>query len=664
MVSANPHCADRIIEFADGDRTKAGFVLQDTGKLSVIDINGRQRKLNVRALLCIHAASNRADFTAAWEAIDRRIEALREEIDTDLLWETVEPELASPCALDALCEQYFGESGAEHQSAMLRALAAAPARFRIKGRTVTIRSRAEAEAEARAAEAREQREELRRRAIATLKPLLRRKVADATDVAVESSDVADTVYDFLVRDADNDAAGWLTAVDPARSPRETAWDILDRIGRLPDDADPFLMVAGINPGFSERVESTCAALPSFAGEPGRDPFEGSDAFSIDDEDTEEIDDAITCERLGDTLRIGVHIADVAAFTAKGDLLDRTAAARTCTVYLPHRRVTMFPARLATNLASLCRGRLRPTTSVVADFDAEGALLRWRLCRGQLVVRRRLTYDQADAMLTGDPPDDPLAPTLQAVGRIAERLAAARAAAGAITISRPELKIRVDGDRVDVKVVSGESPSRRMVAEMMILVNRLTAEYAEEHDLPMIYRAQDPPDQPIALPPAYEPVAADRAFRQLRRSRLSLHPQPHAGLGLARYTQASSPIRRYADLVIQRQLHAHLEGRPLPYVREELMAVLSAAQAAEGDIRGLERRATRHYMIRHFAGRPPTESYAAVVISQQPEGVQVELDRLGVRGALATAARIPVGTAITVSTETADPERGILSFREA
>src|SRR5206468_9852596 len=124
-----------------------------------------------------------------------------------------------------------------------------------------------------------------------------------------------------------------------------------------------------------------------------------------------------------------------------------------------------------------------------------------------------------------------------------------------------------------------------VSEMMILANGLTADLAAVNNLPLIFRTQEPREAlAVEETPAIEALAFERLRKTFKRSRLSLTPGLHSGLGLSAYTQASSPIRRYADLVTQRQFTAMLTGVPVPYGREELLQILATAETAEQEIR--------------------------------------------------------------------------------
>src|SRR5262249_34307510 len=155
--------------------------------------------------------------------------------------------------------------------------------------------------------------------------------------------------------------------------------------------------------------------------------------------------------------------------------------------------------------------------------------------------------------------------------LALHLQEARTARGAITMRRPELKVRVEQGRIRIKKLDPNSASRVLVSEMMILANGLSADFASVNSLPVIFRTQEP-REPLGTEntPVIEALAFERLRRTFKRSRLSLTPGLHSGLGLTAYTQASSPIRRYADLITQRQFTALMAGKAIQYSREELL----------------------------------------------------------------------------------------------
>src|SRR5262249_23887243 len=242
------------------------------------------------------------------------------------------------------------------------------------------------------------------------------------------------------------------------------------------------------------------------------------------------------------------------------------------------------------------------------FDGQGNRLGYRIVLTTVNVQKRFSYDEADRSLeAGDK-------SLQTAHSIAKQLHDARAARGAITFRRPELKIRVSDGEIEIKKIDPNSPSRFIVSEMMILANGLSADFASVNALPVIYRTQEPREAlAIEVAPAVEALAFERLRKTFKRSRLSLTPGLHSGLGLTAYTQASSPIRRYADLVTQRQFTAMLGGAAVPYSREELLQILAGAEAAEQEIRSLEERSTNYWLLEYLSRYKRDQALTAIVL---------------------------------------------------
>jgi len=250
--------------------------------------------------------------------------------------------------------------------------------------------------------------------------------------------------------------------------------------------------------------------------------------------------------------------------------------------------------------------------------------------------------------------------LQTLHQIARQLQDARAARGAITFRRPELKIRVTGDEIDVKKINPNSPSRFIVSEMMILANGLSADFASVNALPVIYRTQEPREAvAVEDAPAVEALAFERLRKTFKRSRLSLTPALHSGLGLSAYTQASSPIRRYADLVTQRQFTAMLSGAAVPYGREELLQILVTAETAEQEIRAIEDRSTNYWLLEYLSRYKREEPLAAVVLDAKGG---IELQDFYLRGKVTSANKVKPGDAVSVRIESIEPSKGDIRFR--
>lgn len=645
----------------DGAPMLALVTTHGNTKLQLVDARGRQHKSHTRYLLT--AFSRTASIANVQEVIEplyRQIAERRREVDTAFLWECL-AETPDDYEIDQLAEIFFDESEPDQQVALFEELRADNMRFKIKGQTIQVRDRQVVEEQLLARQRQEEKEAWERQAMAWLQTLM--GADEAMGVPDEMEPLVHLIEDFLLRRQDNEAVKWLEELDNDTPPRELAFELLVLLDRIPDDADPLLVIAGIDPSFSAEVKAAAKALQPFQPGPDREDFTHLEPFSVDDEDTREIDDALTVEELEDgNFRVGIHIADVAHFVTKDDALDREAVRRCATVYLPTGAVTMFPDRVACDLASLNQGELRPCMTCLATFSPAGELLETRFTRGTVRVAHRLTYDEADAHLSD--PDSSVGWQLTSLVPITDALREQRHQAGAITIVKPEVKVFVDSidDDIEIKTIDPQSPSRQIIAELMILSNSQAGEFAVRHDLPVIFRGQPAPSEKIVPPTTYDPVLTNQLFRQLRRSRTSTHPQRHSGLGLDAYTQSTSPLRRFTDLITQRQIASHLAGEEAPYDDTELLSIIGIAGDVEQDNRGIERQATRFYVMSYLDMHCRDTPLGATVLNTIPGGALVELDDYLVRGRLNTNSPPSAGTHLNVVLLNVDARRGRMSLR--
>lgn len=658
----------QVVEFLDEETPRLGLVLKvGRERWHLLDERGRENSVSPMRVYLVHELKpvSREDFLPLLEALRAQIEARRREIELELLWESLRGK-EREYTLPELAEHYFGTISAIAQSAMLRALWEDRFYFRRRGVHFIPRSSEDLQRLRHQEAQRRQRAEFKARVLGWLRQVLASE--EPVEVSEEWVSVVDQVESFLRRRQMPEVARWLAEVDENRAPREIAYDVLVKTGRLDATADPFLILAGLDTSFRAGVLEAAERLVPFAGDSDREDFTRAWTVSIDDEETEEIDDALSVEPHPGGWRLGIHIADVAHYVRKGDALDEEAARRGVTAYLPTERVLMFPERLSCNLASLREGELRPTLSLLLQTDAEGNIREATLVPGMIRVTRRLSYDEADRLLAEDSGEE--GERLRHLLRWVQRWAAERFRRGALWLRRPEVKVRVRDGLIRVKRIDPGSPARFLVSELMILMNHLAAEQAVRRGIPIIFRTQDPPAWPLSeelreqLRTTYDPLRLEQVIRGLQRSRLSLSPQPHAGLGVSAYTQWTSPIRRFADLVVQRQIRSALLGEPYPYEREELLEVLAAAEAVERDVRALEQRAQRYWLLQYIRQLPEETEFEAVVLRRAREGYDVELSEWLLRGKMRAHQEWEPGACLRVRREESDPQTGLLWVRPA
>ncbi|HEX4998831.1 MAG TPA: RNB domain-containing ribonuclease, partial [Terriglobia bacterium] len=462
----------------------------------------------------------------------------------------------------------------------------------------------------------------------------------------------DRIHSWLLGRGEVEAGAVLERAAGPMKARDTAYEILVRTGRIASEADRFLVTAGIEARFPPTVAEAAERVAPFAGSARRMDYRGERAITIDDDDTTEVDDALTVRESGGELIVGVHIANVAAYVEKNDLLDVEAARRLSTIYLPASTVRMFPDRVSTDLASLMAGAARPAFTIEARFDSALNRIGFRAALSEIQVHERLSYDEADRRLAEGEP------ALSALARLAARLRADRAAVGAVVLRRPELKITVSNDAIHVKRIDPNSASRLLVTEMMIMANALAADLAVASAAPIIFRTQERRELPPGDAPENEVLAFERLRKTFKRSRLSLSPGPHSGLGLTAYTQMSSPIRRFTDLVTQRQISALIEGQPFPYDRDDLVRFLGAAETAEQEIRALEERASHYWLLEYLRRESMNQALSATVLDS---GGAIELNDYYLR-AKVSGGPFRAGETLQVAIESIDPGAQEVRFK--
>ena len=322
--------------------------------------------------------------------------------------------------------------------------------------------------------------------------------------------------------------------------------------------------------------------------------------TIDDESTTEIDDGLSVEYLADgTAKIWVHIADPTRIVNPGDELDLEARRRSTSLYLPTGMVSMFPPELATGPMSLVQGQVCSALSFGVILDESGDIQEYEIHSSLIKPTYRLTYDDVDEMLQLGVQNEPEIADLAKSSYLRRSW---RKSEGAIQIKMPESVIKVnDNEEVTIELIDS-SPSRQLVAEMMILTGQIAGKYGSEHSLPLPYRGQPQPELPpeeelLKLPAGPTRFCAIRSC--MPRSEMSMSPIRHASLGLDSYVQVTSPIRRYTDLLSHFQIKAHLRGEELPFSREELQEIVYSVGSSSYEATLVERQTNRYWGLEYL-----------------------------------------------------------------
>jgi ribonuclease R len=400
---------------------------------------------------------------------------------------------------------------------------------------------------------------------------------------------------------------------------------------------------------------------------GREDLRGEFIVTVDPDDARDFDDAIHVERIGSGWRLGVHIADVAAYVEPDSALDREARRRGNSVYLPDRVIPMLPERLSNGVCSLNPGVDRLTHSVFIHFDKHGNAKSARFARSVIRSAHRLTYKQAYAILTAAPGDQ-LGERLHLAWELAALLRRKRFEHGALDLDFPEVKVWVNNEGRPVKLERVENDkSHQLIEEFMLAANEAVARELKKRAIPTIYRIHENPD-PEKLAEYREFVlgfnyrvgdVTHRAelqrllaaicgkpeeqalkvalLKSLKRARYSPQPLGHYGLAKANYLHFTSPIRRYADLVVHRALGRDPAGarrRPArsasaPY-HPDMAEIASIAEhisitertAADAEVDAIQMKKLEFFQ-RQLDARNP-QIFRATIIDVRNYGLMVEL----------------------------------------
>lgn len=453
---------------------------------------------------------------------------------------------------------------------------------------------------------------------------------------------------------------------PLSAPAHAAFDLLVRLGQLAPDANLAPLKAGVQLVFSAEALAEAERLVAHPPTPTSKDLTHLPAIAIDDPDTTEVDDAVAWDP-NDPDRLQVMIADAAAWVAPGSLLDKVAFERVSTLYLPEGKVPMLPPAIAEDAASLVQDAVRGALVFSFRIDPDGRVRDLDVVRAKVRVAHTLTYDVADQLIT-QPDGSTLATTLSAVDKLIARHRDGRHARGAITFQRPEVYyVREADGTVRPKIGDPLGPARQLVSELMVATCAAAAEFCVDRAIPCLYRTQAPPDEPapVADPKTGridDPTRQYELLRRLKPSALTTTASSHFTLAVSAYTQLTSPIRRYADLVMHQQLVSFLRsGRPA-YSAKNLEAMIFEIGRRAGLVKRVESESRRFFALRWLT-QNPGQTLDARVLREVGKKTLVEIEKLNLQELVHLRKRRHAGDQLRLLVVSADARKDSLEVRE-
>ncbi|MFA5111155.1 MAG: RNB domain-containing ribonuclease, partial [Desulfobaccales bacterium] len=570
-----------IVEFFEEKRIICGLILELKGeRLHVLAQTNREMTVAGKRILHVGprlpvASLSRREMVSRLEDTAKEREALKGSIDLEELWELLAAEDQAVTVAE-MADLWFGQTSPDQVAATGRCLR--EDRFLFKQKDGLVIPNAPEVVQ----QLKEQhfRELARRQELEDIAAWLqavwegRHATAGSWQAAV-----VEVLRQMAVKGAEApDYPQGKAYLDAARlHPGEAPFRLLVRLGVFQEDEDLDLHRLEIPLEFSPEALGLARRLTQDAPP---DPYAARrrdlthlDLMTIDGERTRDFDDALSLEEVPEGWRLGIHIADVSAHVQPHTPLDLEAQERGTSIYLPERRLPMLPEDISEDTVSLLAHRERLGLSFLVTLTPDAEVKDWEIVPSLIKVARRLTYHEVDALLAQDR-------HLISLARLTQRLKERRLAEGGYELKLPEVWVTftAQGD-IQVIVEDQETASRQLVAEAMVLANSLASRFLVDQGVAALYRSQPEPREPIKPFPDKTLLELWQDRRRLSRVVMDLSPAPHWGLGLPCYTFATSPIRRYLDLVIHRQLLAAVSEQAPPYGPEDLARILATIEPA-------------------------------------------------------------------------------------
>ncbi len=435
---------------------------------------------------------------------------------------------------------------------------------------------------------------------------------------------------------------------------------------------------GIRTSFPDEVLAEARAFPEEV-----DPDEAARrenwrdrlVITIDPADAKDHDDAIWVERTDKGWKLGVHIADVSHYVKPRSSLDQEAVKRGNSTYLVDRVIPMLPVELSNGLCSLKPDVERLTKCAVIEVDRSGKVFKSRFCNAVIHSQAKLSYEQAQTILDGGdaPQGSPkeLAGMVREAWKMAAALRKRRFARGALDLEMPEIRVILGDDGRASKIENVvHTESHQLIEECMLVANESVARILKIRNKPAIYRVHDDPDfsklqeyGETAKAFGYEygdltnkkhvqqllDAARGRPdehaikvglLKSLKRAAYSPDPLGHYGLSKGDYCHFTSPIRRYADLVVHRALQPFLDNPPkktdtTPKQAElaEIARHISDTERASGDAEGESKMIKLLDYLDQCARAEKPVVFEGLVTEIRSMGLMVEATDISTRGVI-------------------------------
>lgn len=650
MALSYPH-PGCIVEFLEDNNPKVAMVLEDTGgKLRLLLPGRKETRLTANRILpwigpAFSGPPGKEEAVRLLEQHQQAREKKAAAIPVLDIWELAQGEVEQAHAA-WFAELMENDPDIDTVAAYGRALLGCKTHFRFQPPDFQIHPAEIVEKRLAEQKSREEKEALTARGSVFLRMLWdvackKRQLPPGDDPVFPEPALAERISKIL----------FARMANPESSEDEALWRMLSRgLPESPHQPLQLLMAWGLLPAHYnfwldradyERGDDWWrdeAELVKSLAETGCNPAE-LDAcdlpfVSIDGESTKDIDDAFHIEKKEDGWELTIALAAPPLAWPFGSPLDKAVQRRATSIYLPEGDLHMLPEPLGIDAYSLLAGKTRPAFCLRISLDQNGECVAMEPFVARVKLAANLRYGDVQKVLAGSATADseaaPFAEKLFAAHELALKREALRLKQGAVIMLRQEPEVTLEEKEGEIQVtLEAEKPvhdAQRLVSEMMILASAALADWADAREIPLLHRTQN-----VAVPPEYAgiwsaPHDMARIMRALIPSSLEVEPKQHAALGLARYAQVTSPLRRYPDFVNEAQVMSFLaSGKPRwdKDGLEGLLEVLSPALEAAGHV---QRYRPRYWKLLYFRQQGDKAWYIGEVTEENEMFASVTLPR--------------------------------------
>jgi len=605
----------RIVEYIEQQEILCAVVLEDQDqRVRLLNEKGREVNQKVNRLshtsqTRINVSRDRTRLVGYLKETAARRQAIQEHIDIRELWEVLTP-LQEWVDLETLTGLCFPEnSNGDHEAAVARACFENRMYFKFNYDWFFPHSETVVDAQIAREKERKERQEMIEKGGEWLRRLIAGEAPYPPDALHTIVKALKSYYLFGKESGHYSFAKALVAKAGVENP-DVLFDVMVRLGVWTLNQNLELDRFEISIDFSGPVSETAARLPPADGsdieKSSRKDLTGLELITIDGQGTLDYDDALSLETVEAGHRVGVHIADVGEYVPRGGVIDTEIINRGTSIYMPDLKIPMLPPRLAEDLCSLREGVIRPVVSIFFTVTPTGRIIDEEVTPAYISVKRQLSYNEADGMAGSDE-------ALKRLHQLAVSFRDQRLEDGAVLISLPEVSLRVfENGEISIRKLERSSPSRLLVSEMMIMANWIMARFLQGREMPAVFRSQPDPRGKLYKNPDEATLFQNWMQRRLlSRMLLCTSPEYHSGLGLNAYVTATSPIRKYFDLVTQRQIRACF-GLEAGYAADEIEQIIQQVQQPLSHAAIIQARRFRYWMMKYLEGRIGQKEEAIVL----------------------------------------------------